>query len=142
MRRVLRSPLAGWALPLAQVPDPVFAQGTVGEGVGIDPTEGLLHAPCDGRIEFLAGHRHALSLHADGLVLLLHVGIDTVGLHGEGFEPLVADGDRVRAGQPLLRLTSSGWRGARRAWSRRCWSARAGGCSKRPRAACSRSATN
>jgi multiphosphoryl transfer protein len=105
----LRSPLAGWALPLAEVPDPVFAQGTVGEGLAIDPVEGLLHAPCDGRVAFVAGHRHAVHLHAEGgLVLLMHVGIDTVGLRGEGFEPLVADGAVVEAGQPLLRFDLEG----------------------------------
>ena len=102
---ILTAPLAGWCLPLAEVPDPVFAQGMAGDGVGIDPTGSVLHAPCDGEILPLRGAAHALRLRAlHGIEVLLHVGIDTVALKGEGFEPLVEAGAVVRAGQPLLRF--------------------------------------
>jgi phosphoenolpyruvate-protein phosphotransferase len=101
----IASPLAGWCLPLAEVPDPVFAQAMAGDGLAIDPTEGVLLAPCDGEIVPMKDARHAVTVrHASGIEILAHVGIDTVELHGAGFELLVAAGDRVRAGDALLRL--------------------------------------
>jgi len=104
-RLTLLSPLAGWALPVEEIPDPVFAQRMVGDGVGIDPTGELLHAPCDGRVFPIAGASHALSLHpVGGGEILLHLGIDTVKLAGAGFASLVGEGEAVRAGQPLLRF--------------------------------------
>ena len=101
---VLRAPLAGWCLPLAQVPDPVFAQAMAGDGVAIDPTEGVLHAPCDGEIVAMKNAKHAVTLRAAGVEILMHIGIDTVELGGVGFEMLVAGGQRVRAGEALLRF--------------------------------------
>jgi phosphoenolpyruvate-protein phosphotransferase len=98
----LAAPLAGWALPLSEVPDPVFSAGLAGDGVAIDPVGEALHAPCDGVVALMAGGRHALMVKAAAGDLLLHVGIDTVKLKGEGFRLLVADGASVRAGQPLL----------------------------------------
>jgi len=99
----LIAPLPGWALTLADVPDPVFAGGMLGDGLAIDPTGGRLHAPCDGVLLSVAPTRHALTLRADnGAELLLHVGIDTVGLKGEGFEAHAEAGRRVRAGDLLL----------------------------------------
>jgi phosphocarrier protein FPr/phosphocarrier protein len=90
-------------MPLADVPDPVFAGGMLGDGLAIDPTAGNLHAPCDGVLLSVAPTRHALTLRADsGAELLLHVGIDTVGLKGEGFAAHVEAGRRVRAGDLLL----------------------------------------
>src|SRR6478672_2872997 len=78
-RLTLLSPLAGWCLPVEEIPDPVFAQRMVGDGLGIDPTNEVLHAPCDGRVFPIAGASHALSLRTgDGGEVLLHVGIDTV----------------------------------------------------------------
>ncbi len=104
-RLVLVSPLRGWSLPLTEVPDPVFAERMAGDGVGIDPTGSVLHAPCDGEIVPMQGAKHALTLRtAAGADLLLHLGIDTVQLGGEGFEPLVRAGERVTAGQELLRF--------------------------------------
>lgn len=102
---VIASPLDGWSLPLAEVPDEVFAQGLAGDGIAIDPLAGVLHAPCDGEIVPMKDARHAVTVRvADGLDLLMHVGIDTVGLKGEGFEMVVRAGERVRSGQPLLRF--------------------------------------
>ena len=102
---LVAAPLAGWALPLAEVPDPVFAEGMAGDGVAIDPTGSVLHAPCDGEVLDMKGARHAVTLRtALGIDLLMHVGIDTVSLQGEGFVPLVAVGARVSQGQPLMRF--------------------------------------
>jgi phosphocarrier protein FPr/phosphocarrier protein len=99
----LVSPLRGWCAPLDETPDAVFAQQLLGDGVAIDPTEGVLHAPCDGEVISVAAARHAIALRAaNGAEILLHVGIDTVALNGEGFEVLVAAGARVRQGDALL----------------------------------------
>ena len=104
-RIALLSPLDGWLLPLAQVPDAVFAQGLAGDGVAIDPVCGTLHAPCAGEVLPLGTAAHAVSLRvAGGCDLLLHVGIDTVALGGAGFEALVQPGQRVAAGEALLRF--------------------------------------
>lgn len=102
----LQSPLAGWVMPLEEVPDAAFAQRMVGDGVAIDPTDNVLRAPCAGEIlPPQAGSPHAVRLRADsGEEILMHIGIDTVGLRGEGFAPLVHGGERVVAGQPLLRF--------------------------------------
>ncbi len=101
----LAAPLAGWCASLDEVPDPVFADRLAGDGVAIDPTGDTLHAPCDGEIVPMQGARHAVTVRAaGGIDLLMHVGIDTVKLGGEGFELLVAPGQRVRAGEALLRF--------------------------------------
>src|SRR5579862_5442807 len=100
----LAAPLAGWLLPLAEVPDPVFAGAMAGDGVAIDPLGESLHAPCDGVIALLGGNRHALTLRAHGVDVLMHVGIDTLKMAGAGFSLLVRDGESVRAGQALLRF--------------------------------------
>ena len=99
----LVAPLAGWSTALAEAPDEVFAARLLGDGVAIDPTAGTLHAPCDAEIVLLPASRHAVTLRtAAGCEVLLHVGIDTVTLGGEGFEAHVREGDRVRAGDALL----------------------------------------
>ena len=97
------SPLAGWATPLDAVPDPVFAERMLGDGLAIDPVEGRLTAPGDGTIVTVhpAGHAVTLALDA-GPALLIHIGLDTVGLGGKGFAPQVAEGQRVSAGDTLL----------------------------------------
>ncbi len=103
MKLILRSPLEGWLAPLTEVPDPVFADRMLGEGVAIDPTSSELRAPCDGEVIAIAKTQHAITIRADnGAEVLVHVGIDTVALQGEGFDLLVERGQRVQAGQPLL----------------------------------------
>lgn len=96
------APLAGWVLPLAEVPDPAFADGLAGDGVAIDPVGAVLHAPCDGVVALLGNARHALTLRSQAGDVLMHVGIDTVRFDGAGFELRVHDGRLVRAGEPLL----------------------------------------
>ncbi len=100
----LLAPISGIVVPLADVPDPVFAQRMTGDGAAIDPLGAELLAPCDATVVQVHRAKHAITLNADGLELILHVGIDTVALGGEGFTPQVSAGDRVRAGQVLLRF--------------------------------------
>lgn len=101
---ILSAPLSGPVLTLANVPDAVFASGVMGDGIAIDPLNDTLHAPCDGEVIHVARSGHAVTLRADnGVELLLHLGLDTVELQGDGFSMLVKEGARVSHGQPLLR---------------------------------------
>lgn len=105
MKLTLLSPLEGWLAPLTEVPDAVFADKMLGEGVAIDPTSGELCAPCDGEVIAVAKTRHAVTIcAANGAEILVHVGIDTVALQGDGFDVLVTEGARVTSGQLLLRF--------------------------------------
>ncbi|ROM72344.1 phosphoenolpyruvate--protein phosphotransferase [Pseudomonas brassicacearum] len=100
----LSAPLSGPVLTLANVPDAVFASGAMGDGIAIDPLNDTLYAPCDGEVIHVARTGHAVTLRADnGAELLLHLGLDTVELQGDGFSMLVKEGARVSNGQPLLR---------------------------------------
>jgi PTS system N-acetylglucosamine-specific IIA component len=97
------APIPGRALPLSEVPDPVFAAAMVGPGAAVDPPRGPIQAvaPVDGRIIKL--HPHAfVVVTASGRGVLVHLGIDTVQLKGEGFRLLAAEGDEVAAGTPLV----------------------------------------
>ncbi|HEX6535589.1 MAG TPA: glucose PTS transporter subunit IIA, partial [Gemmatimonadaceae bacterium] len=98
----LLAPLSGVIVPLDRVPDPAFAQRLAGDGIAIDPLSDRVLAPCDARVLHVHRAHHALTLSARGLEILIHVGLDTVMLKGEGFTALVKDGDEVRAGDPLL----------------------------------------
>jgi phosphoenolpyruvate-protein phosphotransferase len=99
----LRAPLSGVVWPLERIPDPVFAQKMVGDGASIDPIDAVLVAPCDGDVLSLHPAGHAVTLRtAEGAEILLHIGIDTVTLKGEGFHPMVRAGETVRAGAPLI----------------------------------------
>jgi phosphocarrier protein FPr len=97
------SPLSGQVWPLERVPDPVFAQKMVGDGLSIDPTDALLLAACDGEVVSLPATGHAVTVRTPaGIEVLMHIGIDTVTLKGEGFRPRVKRGETVRAGTPLI----------------------------------------
>ena len=99
------SPLSGQVWALERVPDPVFAQKMVGDGLSIDPVDAVLLAACDGEIVSVHPAGHAVTLRtAEGMELIMHVGIDTVMLKGEGFIPRVKAGDRVQAGAPLIQF--------------------------------------
>lgn len=102
---VVVAPLSGRTLELADVPDPVFAQKMVGDGLAVDPCSDVLVAPVSGALTNLPKTGHAAGITTDdGLEVLVHVGMDTVELKGEGFTPLAHPGDRVLAGQPLIRI--------------------------------------
>ena len=99
----LLSPLTGQAKELSQATDPVFAQGVMGQGVLIQPSEGKLLAPVDGTVSVLFPTKHAVGLSStDGVELLMHIGMDTVNLEGKGFTAHVAQGDSVKAGDLLI----------------------------------------
>ena len=99
----IRSPLRGWCDALDDNPDDVFRGRVLGDGVSIDPFDGRVVAPCDGVVVNLPDSRHAITLRADnGAELMIHVGVDTVGLRGNGFVAHVGSGERVRCGQRLL----------------------------------------
>ncbi len=97
------SPLAGEVRELATATDPVFSQGLMGQGVVIEPSEGLLTAPFDGVVSAFFPTKHAIGLISDaGTEILIHIGMDTVKLDGKGFEAFVQQGDQVKQGQKLL----------------------------------------
>ena len=99
----LLAPLSGLMIPLEAVPDPVFAGKLVGDGISIDPTSQTLCAPLAGVVGRVQASGHALSLIGDeGVEVLMHIGLDTVQLDGQGFRCLVRDGERVAAGQVLI----------------------------------------
>lgn len=99
------APIGGWAMPLDEVPDPVFAGRMMGDGIAIDPLDDTVRAPCDAVVSAVAPTGHSVTLLLEnGAELLIHVGIDTVALRGRGFRAVAAAGDRVRAGAPLIEL--------------------------------------
>lgn len=100
---VIVSPLTGNVRSLENVPDPVFAQKMMGDGFAIEPTDGVVVSPIHGEVVQVFPTKHAVGLRSDqGLEILIHVGIDTVHMQGEGFEAYVKAGDRVKAGDLLL----------------------------------------
>lgn len=101
-KECLLSPCTGKTVPLSAVPDEVFSGGLLGEGIGIEPADGKFFAPVDGVITSVTDSCHALTLmSANGTDLLLHIGVDTVSLAGEGFHLHVTLGERITAGQPI-----------------------------------------
>ena len=97
------SPLAGQVKELSQATDPVFASGVMGQGLVIEPSHGELTSPVNGTVTVLFPTKHAIGIVSDeGVELLIHIGMDTVGLDGKGFESLVAQGDHVTVGQKLI----------------------------------------
>lgn len=100
---IIQSPLTGKVINIAEVNDPTFSSGLLGQGVGIIPTSGKVVAPFDGVISSLFSSKHAINMVSDnGVELLIHVGINTVRLNGEGFIAHVKSGDSVKAGELLL----------------------------------------
>lgn len=97
------APLTGVLVPIEDVPDPVFAQKMMGEGFSIDPLAGQLVAPVSGEVVDLQKSGHAVTIRStDGLEILIHIGLDTVQLKGQGFTPLVTQGQRVQVGDALI----------------------------------------
>ena len=98
----LIAPVSGVIVALDNVPDPVFAERLVGDGVSIDPTSQELLAPCDAKVIQVHRARHALTLDADGIEIVMHIGLDTVELKGDGFTSHVNAGDNVKVGDKLI----------------------------------------
>lgn len=100
---VLYAPIQGNVIPREAIPDETFASGVLGDGVGIEPETGEVVAPCDGQISSLTDTRHAIGITGPGqMEILIHVGVDTVKMNGDGFELYVSEGEQVKAGQKLM----------------------------------------
>ncbi|NLK95113.1 MAG: PTS glucose transporter subunit IIA [Clostridiales bacterium] len=101
----LLSAVDGKLIPLSEVPDPVFAEKMAGDGVAVDPTGDTIVAPADGTLSLIFKTKHAFAMTLDnGIELLVHIGIDTVSLNGEGFEQLTEEGSVVKAGTPIIKI--------------------------------------
>ncbi|MBU8907981.1 PTS sugar transporter subunit IIA [Desertibacillus haloalkaliphilus] len=97
------SPINGKVIEIEQVPDPTFAQKMMGEGVAIEPADGTVVSPVDGEIIQFFHTKHAIGIRSQtGLELLIHVGLETVAMNGEGFEGHVKEGDKVKVGDKLI----------------------------------------
>ena len=99
----LYAPMAGAAVSVSEVPDPTFAEGLLGDGIAIIPTDGKVCAPCDATVDMMFTTGHAVSLTTEsGAEILIHVGLETVSLEGKPFNVKVASGDKVKKGQVLM----------------------------------------
>ncbi len=99
----LFAPVVGNAVPVTQVPDPTFAEGMLGNGIAIEPTEGKVYAPCDATIDTMFATGHAVSMNAaNGAEILIHVGLETVTLKGQHFTIHCKSGDQVKKGDLLI----------------------------------------
>lgn len=97
------TPVNGEIVSLEEVPDPVFSQKMMGDGVAVKPSEGKIYSPVDGEVVQIPDTKHAIGLRAkDGTEVLVHIGLETVSLEGKGFTVSVRTGDNVSAGQPLM----------------------------------------
>ena len=97
------APAIGQVISREEIPDATFASGVLGDGVGINPSEGVIFAPYDGTVSSVADSKHAIGITGPGdMEILIHVGVDTVAMNGDGFAPTVAEGDTVKAGQVIM----------------------------------------
>ena len=100
---VVVAPLTGKVIPLSEVPDPVFAQKMMGDGLAIFPSEGTLVSPVAGKVVQVFPTKHAIGIESsNGTEILMHIGLETVNMKGEGFEAFVKEGDTVTKGQKLI----------------------------------------
>lgn len=98
-------PVEGKVIAREEIPDATFSAGVLGDGVGIQPSAEIVYAPFDGTVSSVAESRHAVGLESNGMELLIHVGVDTVNMNGDGFVCLVNEGDEIKAGQMLIRFS-------------------------------------
>ena len=98
-------PVKGTVIAREDIPDETFASGVLGDGVGIQPSDDLVVAPFDGTITSVAESKHAVGIESNGMEMLIHVGVDTVKMNGDGFTCLVREDEAVKAGQPLIRFS-------------------------------------
>ncbi len=96
----------GEVVQIENVPDPVFSQKMMGDGIAIQPSEGMIYAPCSGEVIMVADTKHAIGIKTqDGVEILLHIGLDTVALKGEGLEIFCKIGDQVEAHQKIAEIS-------------------------------------
>ena len=95
-------PVQGRVIPRETIPDQTLASGVLGDGVGIEPADDLVVAPFDATISAVADSRHAIGIEANGMEVLIHIGVDTVKMKGDGFKTFVEEGDKVTKGQKLM----------------------------------------
>lgn len=99
------SPVDGTLIPLGEVPDQMFSQKMMGDGFAVIPASDLVIAPISGVAESVFPTGHAVGIKTkDGIECIVHIGLDTVDLNGEGFKPLIRQGDKVKAGQPIVEI--------------------------------------
>lgn len=108
LEEYILSPATGSIVPLKDVEDPIFSEGMMGKGVAIQPIEGEIKSPVIGKVSMIAPSKHAIGITSNnGIEILIHVGLDTVNLKGNGFEVLISENDNVEIGQTLLRFNQS-----------------------------------
>ncbi|MDN5342513.1 MULTISPECIES: PTS sugar transporter subunit IIA [Oceanotoga] len=101
----LYSPISGKSIPIEQTPDQVFSEKIAGDGIAINPEEGLVVSPCKGEILQIFKTNHAIAIKEEnGLEILVHLGVDTVNLEGKGFERIAEVGQKVKVGDPLIKM--------------------------------------
>lgn len=106
------APMKGKLLSISEVPDPAFSGKMMGDGFAIEPVDGNVVSPVDGKIQMVFPTKHAIGIAADnGLEILVHFGLDTVTLNGEGFEVLVVENQTIKKGEPMLRVDIDSIRG-------------------------------
>ncbi|WP_054636428.1 PTS glucose transporter subunit IIA [Thalassobacillus sp. C254] len=103
---VVYSPVSGKYVDLTEVPDPTFSEKMMGEGFAVDPSEGRVVSPVDGKVIQVFPTKHAVGIKSnEGLDILIHIGLETVAMNGEGFEAHVSEGDKVKAGDLLIEFS-------------------------------------
>lgn len=108
LEEYILSPATGSIVPLKDVEDPIFSEGMMGKGVAIQPIEGEIKSPVIGKVSMITPSKHAIGITSNnGIEILIHVGLDTVNLKGNGFEVLISENDNVEIGQTLLRFNQS-----------------------------------
>jgi len=103
----LKQPVEGKVIDREAIPDETFATGILGDGIGVEPTSGTVVAPFDGTVTSVFDTKHAVTLEKDGMEVLIHIGVNTVNMNGDGFTAYVSEGDEVKAGQRLLGFDSA-----------------------------------
>ncbi|MDX6153059.1 PTS glucose transporter subunit IIA [Marinococcus sp. PL1-022] len=99
----IKSPVSGAFVDITEVPDPTFSEKMMGEGFAVDPSEGIILSPVKGRVEQIFPTKHAVGIRSEeGLDILIHIGLETVSLDGEGFTCKVSEGDSVEEGDLLM----------------------------------------
>lgn len=99
---VVFAPVKGSVFDITKVPDAVFSQKMMGDGIAVEPENDMVLAPCDGRVLLISSTKHAIAIESEGVELLIHIGLDTVDLEGQGFDVLVETGSHVKKGEPLI----------------------------------------